>query len=416
MPDVHPKCIAFICSTARMSGVEFSLLYLLQRLDRAQWRPVVFCPEEGDLTAACREIGVAVERMKAVNVYSTSLRFGDDRRLPNPAAWTWNGCTLAFAAASLARGLSRVKPQLVITKGAFSHLYGGVAARRTGIPCIWHLQDFVSERHWGVHRWIFGRLAERIPTRIVVDGTPIARQLPAAVQNRTCVVYNGVDDKVFRPGRSGERVRREYGIPSGSLVIGSVARLSPWKGQHYLIEAFARMARELPGAVLLLVGSPLSDSDRYEKKLRQMAAETDCASRILFAGRRTDLPEVLAAMDVFVHTATEKDTSPLALLSAMASGLPVVAFDIEGVREVIRDGSEGLLVARAQTNPLAEALLQGARDARLRERLGAASRRRAEETFSLRRHCELMERVFAEACGCQPGLHKDDAAAAVCSQ
>jgi glycosyltransferase involved in cell wall biosynthesis len=387
-----------------MSGVEFSLLYLLQRLDRAQWTPVVLCPEEGDLTAACREIGVATHQVEAPAVYSTSLRMGNERRLPNPAALAWNSCSLLLAGASTARLLRKLNPRLVVTKGIFAHLYGGLAARRLGTPCIWHLQDLISERHWGAYRWLFATLAARIPARLVADGSPIRGQLPPAVQARTSVVYNGVGTEEFRPGRDGGRVRRELDIPQDALVIGSVARLTPWKGQHYLLEAFARMAAEMPRAVLLLVGGRLLDSDSYERKLRSMVAQTGLARRIVFAGHRTDLPEVLAAIDVFVHTATEKDTCPLALVSAMASGLPVVAFDIEGVREVVGDGSESLLVPRADTGSLAEALLRTYRDARLRERLGAASRRKAEESFSLERHCELMQGVFAEVCGCRHEL------------
>lgn len=404
MPEAPPRTVAFVCGSAAMSGVEFSLLYLLQRLDRTEWTPVVLCLEEGDLTAACREIGVAAHLVKARALYSTSMRFGNDRRLPNPAALAWNSCSLALAGASAARLFRKLNPQIVVTKGVFAHVYGGLAARRLRTPCIWHLQDFISERHWGAYRWLFATLAARIPARLVADGSSIRGQLPPAVQARTSVVYNGVDTAAFRPGRDGGRVRRELGIPSDALVIGSVARLTPWKGQHYLLEAFARTAADMPKAVLLLVGGRLLDSDSYERKLRRMAAQTGLARRIVFAGHRADLPEVLAAMDVFVHTATEKDTCPLALVSAMASGLPVVAFDIEGVREVVRDGFEGLLAPRADASSLAEALLRTYRDLRLRERLGGASRRRAEESFSLERHCELMQGVIAEVCECRHEL------------
>src|ERR1019366_8432514 len=153
----------------------------------------VLCPEEGDLTAACREIGVATHLVKAPALYSTSVRMGDERRLPNPAALAWNSCSLALASASAARLLRKLDPRIIVTKGAFAHVYGGLAARRLGTPCIWHLQDFISERYWGAYRWLFATLAARIPARLVADGSPIRGQLPPAVQARTSVVYNGVD-------------------------------------------------------------------------------------------------------------------------------------------------------------------------------------------------------------------------------
>src|SRR5262249_36326771 len=154
----------------------------------------------------------------------------------------------------------------------------------------------------------------------------------------------------------GTPVRRELGIPPDALVIGHVARMTPWKGQHYLLDAFARVGRAIPRAHLLFVGAPVFDSGAYERSLRERTAALGLADRVCFAGYRTDLPQVLAAMDLFAYPSVEKDTAPLALLSAMAAGLPVVAFDIEGVREVMGNADDGWLVAVEDVAALARAL------------------------------------------------------------
>src|SRR5439155_12539155 len=124
------------------------------------------------------------------------------------------------------------------------------------------------ERWWGIFRRVFGWMAGSLPDRIVPIGQPIARQLPASVQRRVRVIHNGVDTAVFRPGRDGMPVRRELGIPPDALVIGHVARMTPWKGQRYLLEAFGRLAQDIPQAQLLFVGSPLFDSDAFQRALR----------------------------------------------------------------------------------------------------------------------------------------------------
>ena len=386
--------VVFIESAALMGGVEFSTLYLAQNLDRSRWLPMVVCPEEGDLPEACRRAGVLVRILRRPALYSTGIRLGNAWQVPNPLAWCWDAGAVFLAGWRLARLLAHMRPDLVVTKGMFSHFYGGLAAQRLGIPCIWHVQDFVSERFWGVYRQVFGQVARRLPDHIIVDGEPIARQMPRGVQERVSLIYNGVDTRVFRPGLDGIGVRRELGIPSNALVIGHVARMTPWKGQHQLLEAFAKFAAEVPHACLLFVGAPVFDNKTYEERLRNRTLDLGLRGRVIFSGYRHDLPHVLAAMDLFAFTSMKKDTSPLALLSAMAAGLPIVAYDIDGVREVVRDGQEGLLVPVGHKGLLAEALTRIYDDNELRHELAKAARRRVEAAFNLEGHVSRMEEVF----------------------
>src|SRR5712691_9675152 len=86
-----PHTVVFVESAASMGGVQFSTLYLAQRLDRARWKPIVICPAEGDLTQACRDAGVETQVLEQTSLWSTSVRVGERLRLPNPAAWAWDG-------------------------------------------------------------------------------------------------------------------------------------------------------------------------------------------------------------------------------------------------------------------------------------------------------------------------------------
>ena len=90
------KTVVFLESAAAMGGVQYSTLYLVRNLDPAQWRPIVVCPEEGDLTAACRDAGVEVQVLVQPRLWSTSVRVGT-ARLPNPAAWVWDGWLIGQA-------------------------------------------------------------------------------------------------------------------------------------------------------------------------------------------------------------------------------------------------------------------------------------------------------------------------------
>lgn len=385
--------VVMIESAHEMGGVEFSTLYLASHLDPGVWEAVVVCPGEGSLSTACRESGVRVVIVPMPSLRSTSFRVGwGDFRLPNPISWVWNAFAVLQAAGRLRAFLARERPGLVLTKGMYAHVCGALAARRSGIQCVWHVQDLISERHGGLYRKVFGWLAQVLPDGIVVDGTPIARQLPHSLRNKVEVVFNGVDAQVFHPGLDGRALRDELGITPEQLVIGHAARLTPWKGQHHLLEAFGRLARLHPQARLLLAGSPLFDNDAYEKRLLARADEMGLSDRVLFAGFREDLPRVLAGMDVFAYPSVEKDTSPLSLISAMACGLPVVAFDLEGVREVL--GDAGLLMPVGDVPGMASALTSLLQNHNQRKELGERARARFLAHFTLGRYLSGMEKVL----------------------
>lgn len=406
-----PRDVVFVESAGRMGGVQFSTLYLAQRLDRTRWNPIVVCPEDGDLTRVCRRAGVETHVLEQTDLQSTSVRVGSTLRVPNPGAWAWNGYAVVVAARRLRRFLNQTRPALVVTKGLSAHFFGGLAARKSDIPCIWHAQDLISERSLGIYRRAFGRAARWLPDQIIADGRSIAKQLPRSLSSLVTVIPNGVDIDVFRPGLDGSGVRQELGIPGDHLVVGQVGRMTPWKGQHYLIEAFARVANDYPKVSLLLAGAPVFDNDSYQRRLLSMAAGFGLQDRIKFAGYRHDLPNVLAAMDIFAFTSTEKDTSPLALLSAMSCGLPIVAFEIQGVKELMtRD--QCLLTPVGGIAELAASLKTLIDDEGLRHRLAGRVRQEAVNKLSLDLHTSRIEQVFLKLIGGGGVQHSDGGYAA----
>jgi glycosyltransferase involved in cell wall biosynthesis len=262
------------------------------------------------------------------------------------------------------------------------------------------VQDFISERFWKIYQRLFGQVARWMPDHIIVDGASISRQLHHTVQDRTSIIHNAVDTEVFRPELDGQAVRQEVGIPFDAMVIGHIGRMTPWKGQHYLLEAFARIAAVMDNVYLLFVGAPVFDSNAYQHDLINLTAKLCLSDRVKFAGYRHDIPSVLASMDVFAFTSVEKDTSPLALLSAMSAGLPIVAFDIEGVQELLT-AEEQILVPVGQVNALASSISTLLSDAALRHRLGTSARRRAETEFGVDKYVSRVQQAFLTACHSQ---------------
>ena len=396
----RPRLVAILESSSKMGGIQHTTLALASRMDRAQWTPLVICPEEGDLVRACQAAGVNVQTLPVLPMCSTSVWIGNRIKWPNPFAWLWNVAAILGTAGRVAGFLKELRPELVVTKGLLCHFYGGIAARKAKIPCLWYVQDFVSERFGGIYKTAFRTMARCVPTGIAVIGPQIVRQLSKTMQDRVRVVYNAVDTAKFQKSGSAAAlsmgVRRELGIEEDALVVGNAARLTPWKGQHHLLEAFAPVCSAFPNARLLLVGGSLFGDQGYEVRLKRRAEELGIAPRVIFAGHRPDMHNVLSAIDLFAYCATEKDICPLSLLEAMSAGLPIAAFDIEGVREALTDRRDGLLVPSGDAQALSRALLELMARPELRCKLGKSARERVERQFSIDRHVVSMQQTLEE--------------------
>lgn len=392
--------IALVDSAAQMGGVEFSTLYLAQQAQQTgQFRYVVICPEDGDLPQRCRESSIPVWIVPRGEMQSTSLRLGG-RYLPNPLSWFANGSMLAQAARRVARDLRALQVDLVCTKGLPAHFYGGLAARLSGAPCVWHVQDLVSQRAGNLYAQVLGRAGNVLAKHVIADGHTIREQLaPFLAADQMTVIHNGVDTERFSPHVDGRPVRAEWSVQEGEILIGNAARLTPWKGQDHLVRAFAAVADEFPAAKLVLVGAPVFDDDRFERDLRELVARTNLAHRVIFAGFRWDLPEVLAALDVFVHSAIMKDTSPLAVVSAMASGKAILSTNVSGVAELFTPGQDAILVEPGSSEALIGGLREVLASAGRRAGLGQAARTTAERDLSLPEFTRRCEQVFEAVLG-----------------
>jgi 1,2-diacylglycerol 3-alpha-glucosyltransferase len=166
------------------------------------------------------------------------------------------------------------------------------------------------------------------------------------------VIPTGIDVQAFASAK-GERFRQRLGLAADSLVIGHVGRLAQEKNLRYLAEGVARFLAREPGASFLVVGGGPA-----REELKDVFAHHGVADRLILAGKRTGrvLREAYRAMDVFAF-ASQTETQGMVVAEAMASGLPVVALNASGVREVVRDGVNGfLLPADAPAKAFADAL------------------------------------------------------------
>ncbi len=187
-------------------------------------------------------------------------------------------------------------------------------------------------------------------------------------RNKTIVVSAPVDFERFASA-SGNGVREGLGLTGSDFVITAIGRAVPVKGWDILHRAFAETAGIYPNMHLLLVGSIDAPNERkFAERLRYLARETGCRERIHLLGHRADIAEILKASDIFAFP-SRSDGQGLALVEAMAAGLPCVASRTGGIPELIQHDRSGLLFSRERTDVLAEQLLKLYRDPHLRQRL-----------------------------------------------
>lgn len=267
-----------------------------------------------------------------------------------------------------------------------------VLGKLTGAKSIIH-------SHLKVADWMSGSIRKSMGR---VDGLIgvsefVARSLVEYGYDRekTYAVLNAIDLPRWDFRRSGAAIRRELGIPAQAPLLVCAARLFRGKGQDQLIHALPPVVREFPDLRLLIVGRDDLQAMRgsFTEELKALALEHGVSQNVIFTGLRSDMPDVMAAADVF---ALPSDEEPFGLVfaEAMAMKKPVVAVDNGGTPEVVENGRTGLLSKPGDIAGISVNLLTLLRDPALRARMGEAGRRVVEARFTAERMAADVGRVY----------------------
>jgi glycosyltransferase involved in cell wall biosynthesis len=224
----------------------------------------------------------------------------------------------------------------------------------------------------------------------VKDSLIRRRHLPA---EKIKVIHYGVDLTKFRPnGRDVSLAKRqEIGVQPEQFLIGVVARLEPWKGHRYFIEAFAEIAPQFPKALVALIGD-----GSLRSELEAMVNEKKLRERVLFLGVRKDVAQLVNGFDLFVLPSLPGEGLPNVLLEAMACRIPVIATRVGGVPELVQDNQNGYLAPSGDMKALAEALRQALSNREKLNTLARAGQETVERNFSLAQQIVSFENTFDE--------------------
>ncbi len=219
---------------------------------------------------------------------------------------------------------------------------GAIASALSRRPLIYHLHDIVSPDHFSaLNQRLIIYLANTFAAGVIANSQATKAAFhQAGGRTQTEVVYNGFDAAAYQNSqRDRLTLRQQLGLAS-QFVVGHFSRLSPWKGQHILIEALKHCPDEV---VVLFVGDALFGEQNYVKQLHQQIEQEGLQNRIRFLGFRSDVPQLMAACDVVTHTSTAPEPFGRVIVETMLCGTPVIAAAAGGAMELVEHGKTGWL-------------------------------------------------------------------------
>lgn len=393
------KKIAILDTGKEWGGGTNSLIELLKRIDRKRYRfSALFYHNyrmgpDSDIGTELERLGVKFillgrgPQKKYIKVMKEAVRV---LLFPSPALKKRYLFNLDYRGRILS---DSKRIAAVLKEGGFDLLYmnnqpssnleGILAARGLNIPCVQHSRIEVS-----LNPFEADAVNSSVAKVICVSKGVMEGLVRSGVRAELCrVVYNGIDPSV-KPGRSPEELRRELGVPEGSIVIGTVGSLVKRKRVDMILQAMGELKNT--GTVCLMVG----DGPEMES-LKETASRLGVTDRVIFTGFSSDPLSYINAMDIFI-SASEKEGLPRVVLEAMLMGKPVVAIDITGTKELVIDNTTGILLKGGGSASIASAVkgLSGDR-ARMRS-FGDAGRDRVAGEFGIDRYVSGVSAVFDE--------------------
>ena len=307
----------------------------------------------------------------------------------------------SFRAFSQLLGIIREeKPDLIHCWMYHANLFGGLAGWLTGIPTLWGIHHHSADNSHLKPKTVFvirlGALLSRIPQKIlfVSKSSRKAHNDIGFDAKRSIIIPNGVDTAHFNPDpKSCNSLRKKLGIPSRAMVVGHVGRFDPAKDHETFINTAAGISEELPETHFILCGKNIT---KENSELLAWINKAGIKSAVHLIGEQLRIEGIYPAFDLLIQS-SRTEAFPLALVEAMACGVPCVATDVGDSAVII--GESGRLVRAGDSRALAHEAISLLSDKELLKKLGAQARQRIIENFQITRISKSMESLYEDVIG-----------------
>lgn len=406
--------VLFINDTARNGGPGRSLFYILRFLDPEVIHRAVVLPREGVISELYASRGVTEDLLfendlveNPIEPWNRPMMRDDfDASLPvKGVRAVGNVVRASLAMARLTGVIKRGMFDLVYCNGTNADFAGGALARLSGAPALWHVRytSLPGKAIRGVH----DRLAASPGVKRIICVSNASAQLFPHCPEKVRVIHNALDTAEFDMQGVTPRLRKELRLAEDTVVFGSQGRILPRKGYVEMVRAAKKALDQMTEAergrvhFAVLGDTPEDIRPDHLAECKALAGELGITKHFSFLGFQSDVKPYVADFDVAIVPSVYPDPLPRAVIEGMALGKPVIAFDVGGVAEMLKDGTTGSLVRGVppDVDGLAAQMLRYLRDPALREAQGKAGRLRVERDFDGSRQAKRIQNEIIRAAG-----------------
>lgn len=387
--------IAYVDQQTEMGGAEHLLLTLLEGLPRDTVDPLLICPQDGAFVEEARQLNIPTRIVPLPVFYSLSWVV-NQRKIFNPLAAIWNLSSILRSAWQLKTHLKEAQVDLVQTNSAFAHIYGGLAARLAGLPCIWYFHDLVErQRLGGTIVLVWKILAFYLSKQVVGVSDAVIQSL--AVGSRGHIIYAG-----YKPRENKDNpystLRVNLALSNEAKLVGYIGRISYVKALDILAQSARQVIQTNPQIHFVLLGEAFAGEMDYKFALVDMIERMQLSKHWHWFGYDRNAAARIHELDILVLP-SRREALGLVLIEAGWAGKASVSTRVGGIKEVVIDNETGLLVAPEDPNELAVAIIRLIENSQIAKDMGQKARERVMRIFDYKRYCVEFLELYASILG-----------------
>lgn len=369
MDDLTKKGVLILNSLPIYGGGEFFVFQTAKILKKRKYSVTVSCLKKSELYNKCSLAGISLFPVDyPVNSTKGFLKI----------------------AKILADFIKNNNISIVHSNTNFDRTAGAIAAKISGVKHVTNIHSLQSIQH-NITHFIRNRM---LTNHFIADGEKIKDMLirdDKIISSMISVLHLGIENEFNNDEENRKKIRDEFKISDDKILIGNTARMVDFKGQEYLVRAFANASALNKNLMLMLVG----DGELMEY-LQTLSADLGIRDKIIFTGFRKDMYEMYSAFDIYAHTSVEGggEAFPFALIHALQKKLPMVVTDVGSMPLMVKDGVNGFVIPEKDTENISDSLMKLTENGDLRKIMGQKSLELYNSGFTAEKMADKIEEIY----------------------
>lgn len=381
------KNILFIHQSAELYGSDKTLLLLLKNLDKNKFKPVVLLPFDGPLKEA-------LENEKIEVVIAPVLKLYRKLFTPKNIFGFFKDIKVAF---KIVNELHKKYQFTLIYSNTLAVLFGIMFAWKNNIKHLWHVHEIIEKPSLFKKAFV-GLLSLKSNTHIVYNShaTKVFWEVNKSIIHKGAVIWNGIETNIPESSTSelSEIRKKLFLIQPNEIVLALVGRISRWKGQMILLDAFNNLVQKNDNIKLVFVGAPPPNQEKFQEDLEDRISSFKLNDKVLIIPFQNEIHKIWQAIDIAVVPSTEPEPFGMVAIEAMLAHKPIVGSNHGGLTEIIENNATGFLVTPNSVQDLVIALEKLIQNELLRKEMGEKGYLRVTTAFSVEQYVDSFEKFF----------------------